>query len=180
MKKSIVIISIALLLSACGSDESVSTIIATAEIGTTTDATATVLPDAESAATSDTSATPTAAAEDVTSDPQAATDSTAATAVVSDFLTAYQSDGGSDAAAPYFDDGLTDLYNGGKTVRTIVGVDPGFVDVQILNEAPYNDNQNIQVTAQLTYPAGAETVVVTVEQSESGWKVAAVAPNPQK
>jgi hypothetical protein len=179
MKKYLFLSIIVFLFSACGSTTSDTNTVPTAEIGSTALAeTATVqAPDAGSEV-----ATPVVPAE--------ATTTTAATAisvdpaspmgVVGEFLSAYQRDSGNDAAAGYFDDGLTQLYNGGTTVRNIVGVDPSFVQVNIINEAPYNDNQNSQITAQLIYPNGSETVVVTVEKSNDGWKVAAIAPNPQK
>lgn len=180
LKKYLLLSLIALLLVACGSDDATNdpNAVPTAEMGAnapTADATPTTA--------SDTNAD-TATATPVNSEAPAATalpvDPASPVDVVGEFLSAYQRDSGNDAAATYFDDGLTKLYNGGTTVRNIVGVDPSFVQIEIIDEAPYNDNQNNQITAKLTYPNGSETVVVTVEKSGDGWKVAAIAPNPQK
>ena len=182
MKKSLVIIWIAVLLGACGSQDDADTAIATAEIGVVTPV-ATLMAEMPTDAEVDASAataTPAADASEAAPAPEAAADPNAPASIVADFWGAYQSDAGQDAAATYFDDGLTGLYNSGNTVRTIVGVDPSFVEAQVVEAAPYNDNQNVQVTAQLTYPAGSETVVITLEQTDAGWKVAAVAPTPQK
>ncbi len=182
MQKYLFLSLIALLLVACGSGDATSdpNAVPTAEICSNAPA-----PDTAPTTTGDTSAdTATATPVPANGEAPAATaqpvDPASPVGVVSEFLGAYQRDSGNDAAATYVDDGLTKLYNGGTTVRNIVGVDPSFVQIEIIDEAPYNDNQNSQITAQLTYPNGSETVVVTVEKSGDGWKVAAVAPNPQK
>lgn len=182
MKKYLLLILTALLLGACGSGDATSdaNAVPTAEMGTNapaTDVTPTATDDASVDGATATPATPSGESPTATVLP---VDPASPVGVASEFLSAYQRDSGNDAAATYFDDGLTNLYNGGTTVRNIVGVDPSFVQIEIINEAPYNDNQNSQITAQLTYPNGSETVVVTLEKSTDGWKVAAVAPNPQK
>ncbi len=182
MKKSLFIIWIAVLLGACGSQDNADTAIATAEIGAATPVSTLMaeMPTDAEGGTSVATATPEASNGETATAPEPAANPDSPANTVADFLGAYQSDAGQDAAATYFDDGLTGLYNSGNTVRTIVGVDPSFVEAQVVAEAPYNDNQNVQVTTKLTYPAGSETVVITLEQTDAGWKVAAVAPNPQK
>lgn len=182
MKKYLLMGMMALLLVACGNDSASSdtNAVPTAEIGTNAPS-ADATPTTADASSDDTAtATPATSGGDTPAATAVAVDPASPVGVVGEFLSAYQRDSGSDAAATYFDDGLTNLYNGGTTVRNIVGVDPSFVQIDILSEAPYNDNQNNQITAQLTYPNGSETVVVTVEKSGDSWKVAAIAPNPQK
>lgn len=162
------VVALAIVLVSCGSgNSSDATAIATAEVGNADGAaaTATVASDASVAAT-----TPA----------PAALDPTKPDGVSQAFFDAYKSDPSGDASAAYFTQGMTDLYNSGKTVATITGIDPSYTSATVVNTQLYNDNKNAIVTVELVYATGSQKVDVTLEQQNDQWRVAAIAAQPQK
>jgi hypothetical protein len=75
---------------------------------------------------------------------------------------------------------LTKLYDGGKTIPSIVGVDAAYTTVTIVDSKLFNDNQSAQITAKLDYANGSQTIDMTLALSNGTWQVAAVSAQPQK
>lgn len=100
--------------------------------------------------------------------------------VSQDFFAAYTSDPSGDSSAVYFTTGMNELYNSGKTVADITGIDPSYTSATVVNTQLYNDNNNAIVTVQLDYANGSQTVDVTLERQDEQWRVAAIAAQPQK
>ena len=171
MRIPLLFVIVALCMASCGTNNTAdATAIATAAVSdaaaSTADATATV------AATSTTDTTPTPAA--------VALDPAQPDGVSQAFFAAYQSDPGGDTSAVYFTEGMTKLYNSGKTVTDITGIDPTYTSVSVVDTQLYNDNQNAIVTVQLDYANGSQKVDVTLELQNTQWRVASIAAQPQK
>ena len=100
--------------------------------------------------------------------------------VAKEFLTAYHTDASGDSSAKYLSPELTKLYDGGKTIPSIVGVDAAYTTVTIVDSKLFNDNQSAQITAKLDYANGSQTIDMTLALSNGTWQVAAVSAQPQK
>jgi len=96
------------------------------------------------------------------------------------FFAAYASDPSGDTSAVYFTTGMTELYNSGKTVADITGIDPSYTSATVVNTQLYNDNNNAIVTVKLDYENGSQSVDVTLERQNEQWRVASIAAQPQK
>jgi hypothetical protein len=100
--------------------------------------------------------------------------------VAKEFLTAYHTDPSGDSSAQYLSPELTKLYDGGKTIPSIVGVDAAYTTVTIVDSKLFNDNQSAQITAKLDYANGSQTIDMTLALNNGTWQVAAVSTQPQK
>lgn len=174
--------ALALLLTACASGASEETPVATAEVSTDGEAPATGETTTEGEATTEGESTTegeAAVAPAATPDPATVAISDAS-AVTTSFLAAYQGENDGAAAAQYLDAGLTELVNGGKTVRVVAGIDPTYTNATITNAAPYNDDKTMQVNVQLDYANGVQKIVVTLKATDAGWRVASFAADAEK
>ncbi len=173
MRIQLIFVIVAVCLASCGtSSDAEATAIATAAVANADESNTAVTP-----ATSDASndmATATPATTPATSDP-AQPDG-----VSQSFFAAYQSDPSGDASAAYFTEGMTKLYDSGKTVTDITGIDPTYTSATVINTQLYNDNKNAIVTVQLDYANGSQKVDVTLELQNAQWRVASIAAQPQK
>ena len=179
--KRLLLLSLMLIVTSCSTPNAIKPV-ATADVsmgatstGTSSDATATVPVTSEStpssAATVDT-ATPVAPATGALNAQQID--------VAKEFLTAYHSDPSGDSSAQYLSPELTKLYDGGKTIPAIIGVDAAYTTVTIVDSKLFNDNQSAQITAKLDYANGSQTIDMTLALSNGTWQVTAVSAQPQK
>lgn len=175
---------LALFLVACASGASDEAPVATAEIAADGSTTQGDTPAAEGdAATTDGAATTTdgtTAEEPVATPEPGAAAVIDASAVTTSFLTAYQGENEGADAAQYLDAGLTELFNSGKSVHMIAGIDPTYTSATITNAAPYNDDKTTQVNVQLDYANGVQKIIITLTSSEAGWRIATIAADAQK
>jgi hypothetical protein len=100
--------------------------------------------------------------------------------VAKEFLTAYHTDPSGDSSAQYLNPELTKLYNGGKTIPSIIGVDAAYTTVTIVDSKLFDDGQRAQIMAKLDYANGSQTIDMTLALTNGTWQVAAVSAQPQK
>ena len=100
--------------------------------------------------------------------------------VAKEFLTAYHTDPSGDSSAQYLNPELTKLYDGGKTIPSIIGVDAAYTTVTIVDSKLFDDGQRAQITAKLDYVNGSQSIDMTLALTNGTWQVAAVSAQPQK
>ena len=173
MRIQLMFVIVAVCLASCGtSNDAEATAIATAAVANAENGENAATPTVSDAGSDMATATPDAAA--------ATLDPTQPDGVSQSFFAAYQSDPAGDASAVYFTEGMTKLYNSGKTVTDITGIDPTYTSATVIDTQLYNDNKNAIVTVQLDYANGSQKVDVTLELQNAQWRVASIAAQPQK
>lgn len=100
--------------------------------------------------------------------------------VAKEFLTAYHADPSGDSSAPYLSPELIKLYDGGKPIPSIIGVDATYTTVTIVDSKLFDDNQRAQITAKLDYANGSQTIDITLTLANGKWQIATVSAQPQK
>lgn len=100
--------------------------------------------------------------------------------VVTEFLTAYHDDPSGDRSAQYLSPELIKIYDSGKTIPAIIGIDNTYTTITIVGNQLFNDNQRAQITAKLDYASGSQTVDISLTRSNDTWQIAAVSAQPQK
>jgi hypothetical protein len=178
--KRLLLLSLMLIVTSCSTPNAIKPV-ATADVsmgatstGTSSDATATVPVTSESTPSTEATVVATTVA------PVAEGLDTQQVDVAKEFLTAYNSDPSGDSSAQYLSPELTKLYDGGKTIPAIIGVDAAYTTVTIVDSKLFNDNQSAQITAKLDYANGSQTIDMTLALSNGTWQVAAVSAQPQK
>ncbi len=178
--KRLLLLSLMVIMTSCSTPSAIKPV-ATADVstgatstGTSSEATATVPVTSESTPSTEATvvATPVAPAT-------AALDAQQVD-VAKEFLTAYHTDPSGDSSAKYLSPELTKLYDGGKTIPAIIGVDAAYTTVTIVDSTLFDDNQRAQITAKLDYVNGSQTIDMTLVRSNGTWQVAAVSAQPQK
>jgi hypothetical protein len=175
--KRLLLLSLMVIMTSCSTPSAIKPV-ATADVSTgatststSSDATATVPVTSESTPSSEATVVATPVAEGL---------DTQQTDVAKEFLTAYHSDPSGDSSAKYLSPELTKLYDGGKTIPAIIGVDATYTTVTIIDSKLFNDNQSAQITAKLDYANGSQTIDMALVRSNGTWQVAAVSAQPQK
>jgi hypothetical protein len=175
--KRLLLLSLMVIMTSCSTPSAIKPV-ATADVSTgatststSSDATATVPVTSESTPSSEATVVATPVAEGL---------DTQQVDVAKEFLTAYHSDPSGDSSAQYLSPELTKLYDGGKTIPAIIGVDATYTTVTIIDSKLFNDNQSAQITAKLDYANGSQTIDMTLVRSNGTWQVAAVSAQPQK
>jgi hypothetical protein len=179
--KRLLVLSLLVITTSCSSPSAIKPV-ATADVSngvtstsTSSDATPTVSVTSESTPSSEATvvpATPVAPATEGLNTQQVN--------VAKEFLTAYHTDPSGDSSAQYLSPELTKLYNGGKTIPSIIGVDAAYTTVTIVDSKLFDDNQRAQITAKLDYANGSQTIDMTLALTNGTWQVAAVSAQPQK
>ena len=175
--KRLLLLSLMVIMTSCSTPSAIKPV-ATADVSTgatststSSDATATVPVTSESTPSSEATVVATPVAEGL---------DTQQVDVAKEFLTAYHSDPSGDSSAQYLSPELTKLYDGGKTIPAIIGVDAAYTTVTIVDSTLFDDNQRAQITAKLDYANGSQTIDMTLVRSNGTWQVAAVSAQPQK
>ncbi|MFM7679932.1 MAG: hypothetical protein ACKO83_13890 [Roseiflexaceae bacterium] len=121
-----IVIILTVLLVSCGSESDAdATAIATAQVGNVEGGNAaTTTP-----VVGDSMGTPVATA---VADAMAVIDPQQPDGVSQQFFAAYTSDPSGDTSAVYFTTGMNELYNSGKTVADITGIDPSYTSATVL------------------------------------------------
>ncbi len=178
--KRLLLLSLMVIMTSCSTPSAIKPV-ATADVSTgatststSSDATATVPVTSENTPTSEATAVATPVA------PATAALDAQQIDVAKEFLTAYHSDPSGDSSAQYLSPELTKLYDGGKTIPAIIGVDAAYTTVTIVDSKLFNDNQSAQITAKLDYANGSQTIDMTLALSNGTWQIAAVSAQPQK